>query len=110
MNEGALERLEVEIEEASGEEWTSMASHALGRSTYREHYAFYGESRRSRMFPVPSCISMTVTYLHASRFQRNLAAIDLARRLPLPMFTLLTEAALATGYPRLRHWRATLCG
>lgn len=40
MNEGALERLEVEVEESSGEKWTSMASHALGRSTYREHYAF----------------------------------------------------------------------
>jgi len=40
MNEGALEQLEVEVEETSGERWMSMASHALGRSTYREHYAF----------------------------------------------------------------------
>lgn len=40
MNEGALELLEAEIEDASSEKWTSKASHALGRSTYREHYAF----------------------------------------------------------------------
>lgn len=40
MNESALERLKAEIEETSGETWMSMASHALGRSTYREHYAF----------------------------------------------------------------------
>lgn len=40
MNEAALERLEQEVEAASGESWSSMASHALGRSTYREHYAF----------------------------------------------------------------------
>src|SRR5690554_3743562 len=40
MNEVALERLEQEVEAATGESWSSMASHALGRSTYREHYAF----------------------------------------------------------------------
>ncbi len=40
MNEAALERLEQEVEAATGEAWSSMASHALGRSTYREHYAF----------------------------------------------------------------------
>lgn len=40
MNEAALERLEQKIETTSGEAWSSMASHALGRSTYREHYAF----------------------------------------------------------------------
>lgn len=40
MNEEALERLEAELEAASDESWSSMASHALGRSTYREHYGF----------------------------------------------------------------------
>jgi endonuclease/exonuclease/phosphatase family metal-dependent hydrolase len=40
MNEAALERLEQEVEAITGEAWSSMASHALGRSTYREHYAF----------------------------------------------------------------------
>lgn len=40
MNEEALERLEAEVEAISGESWSSMASHAMGRSTYREHYAF----------------------------------------------------------------------
>ncbi|QOR40220.1 endonuclease [Billgrantia diversa] len=40
MNEAALERLKQEVEEITGESWSSMASHALGRSTYREHYAF----------------------------------------------------------------------
>ncbi|TVP57281.1 MAG: endonuclease [Halomonadaceae bacterium] len=40
MNEEALERLEEKVETLSGESWSSMASHALGRSTYREHYAF----------------------------------------------------------------------
>lgn len=40
MNEGALERLEQEVEALSGESWSSMASHALGRSSYREHNAF----------------------------------------------------------------------
>ena len=40
MNEGALETLEAEVEAVSGEGWSSMASHALGQSTYREHYGF----------------------------------------------------------------------
>ncbi|MCE9662966.1 helix-hairpin-helix domain-containing protein [Halomonas sp. M5N1S17] len=40
MNEEALERLEQEVEAMTGESWSSMASHALGRSTYREQYAF----------------------------------------------------------------------
>lgn len=40
MNKAVLERLEQEVETLSGESWSSMASHALGRSTYREHYAF----------------------------------------------------------------------
>jgi endonuclease/exonuclease/phosphatase family metal-dependent hydrolase len=40
MNETALERLEQKVEALTGESWSSMASHALGRSTYREHYAF----------------------------------------------------------------------
>lgn len=40
MNETALERLEQAVEATTGESWSAMASHALGRSTYREHYAF----------------------------------------------------------------------
>ena len=40
MNEEGLERLKSEVEAISGESWSSMASHAMGRSTYREHYAF----------------------------------------------------------------------
>ncbi|MCC5902733.1 MAG: helix-hairpin-helix domain-containing protein [Halomonas sp.] len=40
MNEAALAQLEAEVEAISGEKWSSMASHALGRSTYREHYGF----------------------------------------------------------------------
>lgn len=36
----ALARLEAELEAASGEAWSSLASHALGRSSYREHYGF----------------------------------------------------------------------
>nr|WP_289072761.1 helix-hairpin-helix domain-containing protein [uncultured Halomonas sp.] len=40
MNGQAMETLESEVEALSGESWSWMASHALGRSTYREHYAF----------------------------------------------------------------------
>lgn len=40
MNEDALEQLTTEVESISGEKWSSMASHAMGRSTYREHYGF----------------------------------------------------------------------
>lgn len=40
MNEDAIHQLEVALETTSQEEWSSMASHALGASSYREHYAF----------------------------------------------------------------------
>lgn len=40
MAPAALSRLEAELEAASGEAWASLASHALGRSRYREHYGF----------------------------------------------------------------------
>lgn len=40
MNGEALVNLEAVLENATGEGWSSMASHALGRSTYREHAAF----------------------------------------------------------------------
>lgn len=40
MNEDALEQLTTEVEAITGEDWSSMASHAMGRSTYREHYGF----------------------------------------------------------------------
>ena len=40
MDTSALARLERKVEALSGEAWSSMASHALGRSTYTEHYAF----------------------------------------------------------------------
>lgn len=40
MDPAALEALERELEALSGEAWSSMASHALGRSSYEEHYGF----------------------------------------------------------------------
>lgn len=40
MNEEAIHQLEDALEATSEEEWSSMASHALGESSYREHYAF----------------------------------------------------------------------
>ncbi|MDZ7851768.1 MAG: endonuclease [Halomonas sp.] len=40
MDPAALSRLEANLEEMSGEAWSSMASHALGRSSYEEHYGF----------------------------------------------------------------------
>ena len=40
MDPAALGRLEASLEELSGEPWSAMASHALGRSSYEEHYAF----------------------------------------------------------------------
>ncbi|MCK2183598.1 endonuclease/exonuclease/phosphatase family protein [Halomonas getboli] len=46
MDGEALARLERELEAVSGEDWSSMASHAVGRSRYREHYGFlWRESR-----------------------------------------------------------------
>lgn len=40
MDPAALGALERELEARSGEAWSSMASHALGRSSYEEHYGF----------------------------------------------------------------------
>lgn len=40
MDPAALAQLEQAVETASGESWSSMASDALGRSTYQEHYGF----------------------------------------------------------------------
>lgn len=40
MDPAALADLEQAVEAASGESWSSMASDALGRSTYRESYGF----------------------------------------------------------------------
>lgn len=40
MDPAALAALEGELEALSGEAWSSMASHALGRSSYEEHYGF----------------------------------------------------------------------
>ncbi|WP_027960742.1 helix-hairpin-helix domain-containing protein [Halomonas halodenitrificans] len=40
MDPAALAALEDELEALSGEAWSSMASHALGRSSYEEHYGF----------------------------------------------------------------------
>ncbi|MDR5888033.1 MULTISPECIES: endonuclease/exonuclease/phosphatase family protein [Halomonas] len=46
MNDEALAALEQELEAVSGEAWSSMASHAVGRSRYQEHYGFlWRESR-----------------------------------------------------------------
>ncbi|MEQ6887391.1 endonuclease [Halomonas sp. CS7] len=40
MDPAALGALERELEARSGEAWSSMASHALGRGAYEEHYGF----------------------------------------------------------------------
>ncbi|RTR05217.1 endonuclease/exonuclease/phosphatase family protein [Halomonas nitroreducens] len=40
MDPAALGQLEQALEAASGEPWSAMASHALGRGRYREHYGF----------------------------------------------------------------------
>jgi len=40
MDPAALASLEHELEARSGEAWSSMASHALGRGAYEEHYGF----------------------------------------------------------------------
>lgn len=46
MDDEALTRLERELEAVSGEDWSSMASHAVGRGSYQEHYGFlWRESR-----------------------------------------------------------------
>ncbi len=45
MDPAALARLEARLEEVSGEPWSSMASHALGRSSYEEHYGFLWRER-----------------------------------------------------------------
>ncbi|WFM71127.1 endonuclease/exonuclease/phosphatase family protein [Halomonas sp. CKK8] len=45
MDPAALEALEGELEAISGEAWSSMASHALGRSSYEEHYGFLWRER-----------------------------------------------------------------
>jgi endonuclease/exonuclease/phosphatase family metal-dependent hydrolase len=40
MTEDGLAKLEAAVEEASGEAWASMASHRIGRGSYKEMYAF----------------------------------------------------------------------
>ncbi|PRY72991.1 endonuclease/exonuclease/phosphatase family protein [Halomonas ventosae] len=45
MDPAALEALEGELEALSGEAWSSMASHALGRSAYEEHFGFLWRER-----------------------------------------------------------------
>lgn len=40
MDESAVTQFEQELERQTGEEWSSMASHTLGRSSYRESYAY----------------------------------------------------------------------
>ncbi|WP_188113670.1 helix-hairpin-helix domain-containing protein [Salinicola halimionae] len=40
MGEEAVTQLEHELEKQTGEKWSSMASHEVGRSSYRESYAF----------------------------------------------------------------------
>lgn len=40
MDEDFVNRLEGRLEDASGESWSSMASHTVGRSSYQEMYAF----------------------------------------------------------------------
>lgn len=40
MTESGLERLEKTLERRTGESWSTMASHAIGSSSYKEFYAF----------------------------------------------------------------------
>lgn len=40
MEPGAVEQLELLLEEMTGESWSHLVSHELGRGRYREHYAF----------------------------------------------------------------------
>lgn len=40
MDDDALARLEKQVEAKTGESWSSMASHAIGRGSYKEHYGF----------------------------------------------------------------------
>lgn len=40
MNEEGLKALESALERATGEQWSSMASHSTGRSSYKEMYGF----------------------------------------------------------------------
>ncbi|WP_167404620.1 helix-hairpin-helix domain-containing protein [Salinicola lusitanus] len=40
MGADAVTELEHELEKQTGEEWSSMSSHEVGRSSYRESYAF----------------------------------------------------------------------
>lgn len=40
MSLDGLEKLEWELEQRTGAEWQTMASEAIGRGSYREHYAF----------------------------------------------------------------------
>ena len=45
MDPAALGRLEAALEALSGESWSAMASHALRRSRYQEHYGFLWRER-----------------------------------------------------------------
>ncbi|MCD5993551.1 endonuclease/exonuclease/phosphatase family protein [Pseudomonas sp. CDFA 602] len=40
MNEEGLQALESALEQATGEKWSSLASHSTGRSSYKEMYGF----------------------------------------------------------------------
>lgn len=40
MSPAGLDTLEAELESVTGESWSSMASDAIGRGDYKEHYAF----------------------------------------------------------------------
>ena len=41
MDEPSLLRLVNELQEVTGSEWGMMPSHAIGRGSYKEHYAFF---------------------------------------------------------------------
>lgn len=46
MSEEGLETLVSSLERVSGEPWGGMASHAIGRGSYEEHYAFLWRKSR----------------------------------------------------------------
>jgi hypothetical protein len=54
MEEGALMSLVRELQRQTGEEWGVMASHAIGRGSYKEHYAFIW--RKSQVSFVDSAV------------------------------------------------------
>lgn len=65
MNEEGAERLHAELERVSGEKWSYMLSHAIGRGSYKESYAIY--SRDSAVEYVDGAVVYLDTEDHFAR-------------------------------------------